>query len=160
MEQSAEYRESFYRFNKPALREDAQAVIDRWFTPKWNYTHDATGELIDAVREALREDALVCLSETHQQLGEQLGEVGPKIGEQFGEDIIGMVRKACDPDKVDAWQNGFWVLTQTELERFAALVAAAEREACARVCRDLGRGHGVAFAEFDCVEAIRARGKE
>jgi hypothetical protein len=35
-----------------------------------------------------------------------------------------------------------------------------EREACARICRDLGRGHGVAFAEFDCVEAIRARGKE
>jgi hypothetical protein len=56
----------------------------------------------------------VCLSETHQQLGEQLGE-----------DIIGMVRKACDPDKVDAWQNGFWVLTQTELERFASRVAAA-----------------------------------
>ena len=36
----------------------------------------------------------------------------------------------------------------------------AEREACARVCRDLGRGHDVAFAEFDCVEAIRARGEE
>jgi len=36
----------------------------------------------------------------------------------------------------------------------------AEREACARVCRDLGRRHGVAFAEFDCVEAIRARGQE
>lgn len=46
------------------------------------------------------------------------------------------------------------------LERFADLVAAAEREACARVCRDLGRGHDVAFAEFDCVEAIRARGEE
>jgi hypothetical protein len=36
----------------------------------------------------------------------------------------------------------------------------AEREACARICRDLGQGHGVAFAEFDCVEAIRARGQE
>ena len=35
-----------------------------------------------------------------------------------------------------------------------------EREACARACRDLGRGHDVAFAEFDCVEAIRARGQE
>ena len=46
------------------------------------------------------------------------------------------------------------------LERFANLVAAAEREACARICKDLGRGHGVAFAEFDCVEAIRARGQE
>ena len=44
--------------------------------------------------------------------------------------------------------------------RLCELVAAAEREACARVCRDLGRGHGVAFAEFDCAEAIRARGEE
>lgn len=68
------------------------------------------------------------------------------------EEIIGLAREA-----------GFsvaWPETVPNFERFAALVAAAEREACARVCRDLGRGHGVAFAEFDCVEAIRARGKE
>lgn len=44
------------------------------------------------------------------------------------------------------------------LERFAALVAAAERELCAQMCEDMGRGHGSAFAEFDCAEAIRARG--
>ena len=48
------------------------------------------------------------------------------------EDIIRMAREACDADKVDAWYNGFWTLTQEELERFAALVAAAEREACAK----------------------------
>lgn len=37
------------------LREAAQAVIDRWESPKW--THDAphTRELIFALREALRE---------------------------------------------------------------------------------------------------------
>lgn len=29
---------------------------------------------LDALRDALREDALVCLSETHQQLGAELGE--------------------------------------------------------------------------------------
>jgi hypothetical protein len=46
-----------------------------------------TGEYIAALREALREHNLVCLSETHQQLGEQLGEVSPKIGEQFGEQL-------------------------------------------------------------------------
>jgi hypothetical protein len=139
------------------LREAAQAVIDRWESPNW--VHDAvhTGELIFALREALRESNLVCLSETHQQLGEQLGEVSPKIGEQLGEDIIGMVRKACDPDKVDAWQNGFWVLTQTELERFAALVAAAEREACAKVVENYAGAwddQGYALAQ-----AIRARGQ-
>ncbi len=50
------------------------------------------------------------------------------------DDIIRMARGAFhDPDKVDAWQNGFWVITQEELERFAELVAAAEREACAKV---------------------------
>jgi hypothetical protein len=39
------------------------------------------------------------------------------------EDIIRMAREACDADKVDAWHNGFWTLTQEELEKFAALVA-------------------------------------
>ena len=40
------------------------------------------------------------------------------------EDIIRMAREACDKDKVDAWHNEFWTVTQEELERFAALVAA------------------------------------
>jgi hypothetical protein len=75
----------------PSLREAAQAVIDRWESPNW--VHDAvhTGELIFALREVLREDALaemqalteseyrentlVRLSETHQQLDAELGEV-------------------------------------------------------------------------------------
>ena len=43
---------------------------------------------------------------------------------------------------------------------FAALIAAAERSACAQVCEALGRGHGVAFAEYDCAAAIRARGEK
>jgi len=50
------------------LREAAQAVIDRWESPKWAHDSIHTGELIAALREALREDALVCLSNTHQQL--------------------------------------------------------------------------------------------
>lgn len=55
------------------------------------------------------------------------------------EDIIRMAREACDADKVDAWSGGFWTLTQEELERFAALVAAAEREACAKVCDEVDK---------------------
>ena len=39
--------------------------------------------------------------------------------------------------------------------RFAALVASAEREACAEVCDDLWEDDGTAYA---CAEAIRARG--
>lgn len=72
------------------LREAAQAVIDRWQSRYW--THDAipTGiliaNLLDAVNEdalnemqaltesEYRENTLACLSNTHQQLGEQLGE--------------------------------------------------------------------------------------
>jgi hypothetical protein len=45
----------------------ALALIERWDTPLWK---DAahTSELIQALREAIREYDLVCLSETHQQL--------------------------------------------------------------------------------------------
>jgi hypothetical protein len=41
-----------------------------------------------------------------------------------------------------------------ELKRFAALVAAAEREACAKACESL-RGSSSSW----CAEAIRARGE-
>lgn len=44
------------------------------------------------------------------------------------DDLIRLAREACDTDKVDAWHNGFWTVTQEELERFAALVA-AEKDA-------------------------------
>jgi hypothetical protein len=40
-------------------------------------------------------------------------------------------------------------------ERFAALVAAAEREACAKLCLETEPFYGVMFAEV-----IRARGEE
>jgi hypothetical protein len=46
------------------------------------------------------------------------------------------------------------------LERFAALVAAAEREACAKVCdaRCIADGWEGCYAD-ECAAAIRARGK-
>lgn len=57
------------------------------------------------------------------------------------------------------------------LEKFAALVAAAEREACAKVCigLEIPRGieglhpdseEGMLFAVMQCAAAIRARGNE
>jgi len=70
------------------------------------------------------------------------------------DDIIEMAKKSCDSDKVDAWHNGFWTLTQEELERFAALVAAAEREACAKVCLE----EAPSLDGQLCAAAIRARG--
>ena len=47
-------------------------------------------------------------------------------------------------------------LTIEELERFATIVAAAEREACAKVCD--GMDHNGVMIAADCATAIRARG--
>ena len=80
------------------------------------------------------------------------------------DDIIRMAREACDTDKVDAWHNGFWTLTQEEIERFAALVAAAEREACAKTIDEMHLYGFDDVREFeiatlqDAAKAIRARG--
>ena len=87
-------------------------------------------------------------------------------------DTIDMMREACDKDKVDAWQNDFWTITQEELKAFEALVRAdeaakytwdvhscgptctkaacvamreavgAEREACAKVCEQESNNFG------------------
>jgi len=46
------------------------------------------------------------------------------------------------------------------LRRFAALVAAAEREACAKVCDEIATEDGWEGGyAYRCVEAIRARGQ-
>lgn len=69
------------------------------------------------------------------------------------DDIIRMAQEACgDP----AWDGGVdWVWG--EVERFAKLVAAAEREACAKACDKLGDEYADANAA-DCAFAIRERG--
>jgi hypothetical protein len=80
------------------------------------------------------------------------------------EDIIRMAREANIKQAIETPH----LLMVHELERFAALVAAAEREACAKVCEGLGvhpalnvfnggpewYKHGK-----DCAAAIRARGQ-
>jgi hypothetical protein len=63
------------------------------------------------------------------------------------EDIIRIAREAGL--RLDKHNGGF--VDQSELLRFAALVAAAEREACAKVCEH--QPHWVS-----CAAAIRARG--
>jgi hypothetical protein len=45
-----------------------------------------------------------------------------------------------------------------DLERFAALVAKHEREACAKVCD--GMDHNGVMIAADCAAAIRARGNK
>ena len=70
-------------------------------------------------------------------------------------DIIKLAREAgFMPTVLNHWPN--------ELERFANLVAAAEREDCAKVCEAQKVGYPSYF-EIDeriqqCADAIRARG--
>ena len=68
------------------------------------------------------------------------------------EEIIRMAREA----EFEVWEADYTL--QGKLERFAALVAAHEREACAKVCEDdmgwLDNGGGEL-----CAKAIRARGE-
>lgn len=66
------------------------------------------------------------------------------------DDITRMARDACDKDKVDAWQNDFWTITQEELERFAKMIAKHEREACAKEAENT-------FYSVQAAENIRAR---
>ena len=75
-------------------------------------------------------------------------------------DITHMAREAG----LMAW-NGDCVLTDGQLERLAALVAAAEREACAKVCDDMEeKAEGTECCKWptpaDCAAAIRARGEK
>ena len=67
------------------------------------------------------------------------------------DDIIRMAREA---GKV---RPGVEYMPLEVFERFAALVAAAEREACAKVCDKLGDEYADANAA-DCAFAIRERG--
>jgi hypothetical protein len=78
------------------------------------------------------------------------------------DDIKNLMQQACDPDKKPAWHNGFWTITQLELERFADLVLRAERQACAQVCDELANGIDSACWEGaeTAADAIRARGKK
>ena len=53
--------------------------------------------------------------------------------------------------------NGRWMFYGSDLERFAALIAANEREACAKVCEGERHIEGQ-FVANEFAAAIRARG--
>lgn len=70
------------------------------------------------------------------------------------EDIIRIALEAggCTPE----WDD-FWELHEDALQRFAALVAAAEREACALLCEETRFPDS--YTAIRCAAAIRARGE-
>lgn len=91
-------------------------------------------------------------------------------------EVMQMAREAggCEVDEVDPQCFiGLMAFEVWELERFAALVAAAEREACATLCdnrkalywQQVDR-HGcdadraAAVASEECAEIIRAKGQK
>lgn len=74
------------------------------------------------------------------------------------EDIISMYKKA------NGWSPAEWDETVKDLERFAELVAAAEREACAQIAHDTYEGFGVDakgvdFVKQQIIRQIKERGQ-
>ena len=70
------------------------------------------------------------------------------------DDIIRMAREAgLQTDTSGVWVDDGYI--DDQLARFAALVAAAEREACAKVCDKHWDDNGQ-----HCANAIRARGEK
>jgi hypothetical protein len=68
------------------------------------------------------------------------------------EDIIRMAREAGEAEGMAEF------VFHPVIERFAALVASAEREACAKLCDDLDDDIVDGLAGWQYAEAIRARG--
>lgn len=86
------------------------------------------------------------------------------------DDIIRMAKESTAPEWWDEGMGRFHM--GMDFVAFAALVAAAEREECAKVCESWSEGHakdagGCTYescdfvcAATDCAEAIRARGTQ
>jgi hypothetical protein len=79
------------------------------------------------------------------------------------DDIIRLAREA---GIVDWSLHGRLESKEEALERFAALVAAAEREACAKLCEEIAKDNDAEGADIDwvtgnmeCADYIRARGE-
>jgi hypothetical protein len=66
------------------------------------------------------------------------------------DDVMKMAREACGEPTWDGGVEWVWA----ELERFAALVAAAEREACAKLVDEMQN-----TTRKGVIKAIRARGQ-
>jgi len=71
------------------------------------------------------------------------------------EDIIRMAKEARMPYFYGTWE----IVNVDGLERFAALVAAHEREECAKLCEEVD-GRITHYRAPDCAVAIRARGEK
>jgi hypothetical protein len=80
------------------------------------------------------------------------------------DDIMRLARETCAQGPQEDWDSTAWVFGDDGLERFAVVVAAAEREECAKICETLWdvSENGSATEEKaygdECAAAIRDRG--
>ena len=81
-------------------------------------------------------------------------------------DTIDMAREAgIELDLIDEDEGQIWYITTEGMKSFEALVRAdersVEREACAKVCEELGSAtNGIYERNHECAAAIRARGRQ
>ena len=81
------------------------------------------------------------------------------------DDIIRMALEAGAIPSGDPQEWDVWLFQGPAMERFAALVAAAEREACAAICDEMMRQLGEIGETIEaggagyCAEEIRNRGE-
>ena len=79
-----------------------------------------------------------------------------------------IIRMAVESDLAYRCNHKWWMDAGEvgyELERFAALVAEHEREACAKLCEEMARplddiSTTIQWVASECANAIRERGKE
>lgn len=125
----------------PGLLQDDDRKLSRWFAGRPSARHQVRENIMEKQSEALR------------SAGERA---------MNRDDVIRMAREAtwyADKREFGLEINEWW---QVRDERFAALVAAAEREACAKVCEDDALSHQ--YGERSkyralLADTIRARGQ-
>ena len=87
-----------------------------------------------------------------------------KADTKYREDIIRMARQAGweKEDSLVLDPQVIWYISQGQLERFAKLVAAQEREACAKVCDELDAMNWSESGEYASGygDELRKRGKQ
>ena len=75
------------------------------------------------------------------------------------DEIIELAKKAGAKKTYHRFSGNIsYTMLSEDIERFAALVAAAERDACAKVCESEGQRIDASWSS--CAAAIRARGEK
>ena len=73
------------------------------------------------------------------------------------------IKELAEQAGIDEYEFGYMDITKAELDKFAELVAAHEREQCAKIFESIQQDStslgGIHFLLHDTAKVIRARGK-